>query len=342
MPETETTVPNQEDTGIEQGSLQTEFRRASEFFQIDLKPYENKPSQMRLTEIRQDPSIAPHLASALVYTDDILDVVFQDNLADRIKIFTGNEKLSPQDVYLADKENLRGPLLKASEEFRNNLQKAAPELLDLFDRELKQTKALENLGSPIHDSLSEEENRAIQSLNLASRLLNYYFVDTYFILDKPIETGTKDPLALDFTDNKPSPLTGTKTVVAFLPGSNFSFENAVAGQVNPDMLEYWAALRIGDSMVQTLPRFINADTQSNEFTVIVLQNTLNSHDTGYMLDEYLQTSFIPDYLDKATNITNFYQKTAEQYMQRTAEPLAEAGKSKKALEGMPPLAFRYG
>lgn len=407
-------------------SLRTNFQRQSGNFNIDLDPYTAKPADIALGEIRADPSIASHVTGPHIYTDDINDTLFKDGLDAQINALAGDRNKSVRAVYLENRETLRPALIQASEQFMRNLNEAAPELHDLIQRNFDQNMPeIEASYARTGSNLSTQEVRAIETINTADNFLNNYFVDTFYILDKPVQpAGDNADRALP--GQEPALPSGTKTVIAFLPGSNFSFAdssnarhpalmeaktpppgtneewaaivtahetehyidalkdrdpkimppemkaalemmppetknllagmenilanmretesdmssaNALSGQVNPDMLPYLAALRMGDSMLQTLPRLVDARASSSENSIVTVLDKVASHDTGYVLNEYLATGIIPDHLGMHTTIGSFYEKTAQQYAQRAAGPLQEAGRSQTALKDMGPLTL---
>lgn len=95
--------------------------------------------------------------------------------------------------------------------------------------------------------------------------------------------------------------------------SDIAAAQSLEGKIDPAIPAYWAAIRIGDSMINNLPAAMN---QENAATLAKLNLprevfVVDVHNTGYHLSEYLTTGTIPDYDSTRTAIDGFYDKTAE-------------------------------
>lgn len=121
--------------------------------------------------------------------------------------------------------------------------------------------------------------------------------------------------------------------------SDMSSIAALDGKIDPAIPPYWAALRMGDSMLATLPRTVETEMPHADNVIMVPPFGLSSHDTGYFLSEYMETGNIPDYLQLMPTVQSFYQKTAQQYIETAREPLQKAGLPLEKLKEMSPLTL---
>ncbi len=122
--------------------------------------------------------------------------------------------------------------------------------------------------------------------------------------------------------------------------SDMSALQALDGKIDPQIPAYWTALRIGDSMIDTLPRLARDKlTVTENNTILFSAPNLSSHDTGYFLSEYNETGAIPDYLTTAPTVMGFYEKTAEQYAERVKQAAGEAGVQSNRLAEIKPLTL---
>ncbi|MBK9586111.1 MAG: hypothetical protein IPO55_09495 [Alphaproteobacteria bacterium] len=122
--------------------------------------------------------------------------------------------------------------------------------------------------------------------------------------------------------------------------SDMSALQALDGKIDPQIPAYWTALRIGDSMIDTLPRLARDKlTVTENNTILFSAPNLSSHDTGYFLSEYNETGTIPDYLTTAATTLSFYEKTADQYAERVKEAGGKAGVQSNRLAEIKPLTL---
>ncbi len=122
--------------------------------------------------------------------------------------------------------------------------------------------------------------------------------------------------------------------------SDMSALQALDGKIDPRIPAYWTALRIGDSMIDTLPRLARDKlTVTDSNTILFSAPNLSSHDTGYFLSEYNETGTIPDYLATSSTVLSFYEKTADQYAERVKEAGGEVGVQSKRLAEIKPLTL---
>ena len=122
--------------------------------------------------------------------------------------------------------------------------------------------------------------------------------------------------------------------------SDMSAMHSLDGKINPQIPAYWTALRIGDSMIDTLPRMARDKLTVTDSNVILAPpSALGSHDTGYFLSEYNETGTIPDYMTTAPVVMGFYEKTAGQYAEQVKEAAGEAGIKSNRLAEIKPLTL---
>ncbi|MBK6896112.1 MAG: hypothetical protein IPH06_05935 [Alphaproteobacteria bacterium] len=237
-------------TQPEQGALTRTFQReGGGFFKIDLEPYTFNPNELSLEEIHTDPSLSRHLISSpYIYTDALNGHLFTPELRRQIETLTDTGGKSLEAHYLANREQLRGTLIGSGEQFMNNLREAAPELHGLLERDISQRMdemSVAGAGRSAQD-LTTEEMLALERLSRANSFLNNYFVDTFYLREPPSQTAEANPLDGQAAGG---PII-SKTVIAFLPGANFSFaENTKrhpslqqANTPPPGTNEQWAAL----------------------------------------------------------------------------------------------------
>lgn len=118
--------------------------------------------------------------------------------------------------------------------------------------------------------------------------------------------------------------------------ADLSAVQAVDGQIMPEILPYWSAVRIGDSMINTMPQLLREKIPENENITMAPPTVRDNHDTGYFVSEYLETGNIPDYFEMKSAMDGFYSKTADQYIAAAQAPLKEAGQPQTALRTLTP------
>lgn len=118
--------------------------------------------------------------------------------------------------------------------------------------------------------------------------------------------------------------------------ADLSAVQAVYGQVTPEILPYWGAIRIGDSMINTMPQLLREKIPENENIIVVPSAVRDNHDTGYFVSEYLETGNIPDYFEMKSAVDGFYDKTADQLIAAAQAPLKEAGQPQATLRTLTP------
>lgn len=233
-----------------QGMLRRTFQNESGPFKIDLDPLTIAPRDRKLSEILDDPSFARHLAGqSHIYTDEIRTEVFTPELRARMELIapTPSPGASWQNHYLANREQLRETTIAAGEQFMQNLREASPELHDLIQKEIEKSMQDRQSAENAQNTLTPAEDIALSQVSRASSFLNNYFVSTSYANEKLNITEETTP---EDIEAQAEAIRASKTVMAFMPGENFSFADstkthralAQAGTAPPGTNEEWAAL----------------------------------------------------------------------------------------------------
>lgn len=216
----------------EQGTLRRTFQRESgRFFKIDLDPMTTAPAETGITGIVNDPSFVNQLwDKPHIYYDDLNSEIFTPQLRAQMRAVTPTpaEGASWESHYRANRENLRETLIETGEMFMENLRETSPELHALIERDIQQS--LRPLGSPtlptvqeITDALDPEEKLALERMRAANRMTSNYFVNTLYANEALISL-TESPAmpSPEELEEAAFAYRESKTVMAFLPGENFS------------------------------------------------------------------------------------------------------------------------
>ncbi len=107
--------------------------------------------------------------------------------------------------------------------------------------------------------------------------------------------------------------------------SDISAIDASKGLIDPAIPEYWAAHRIIVQDQGHMALAMEQAMKAEKGEAFYLNEIVAQHDTGFFIDEYLQTGEKPDYMEIQTAVNGFYLDTAQFFRAQMREHFKALG-----------------